>query len=582
MVGRGMGVGPLDTGTTVGDFEIEGLLGRGGMGVVYRARQLRMDRSVALKVLSDEMAEEPEVVTRFLREAAIMRDLEHPGIVPIHDAGTGADGRPYLAMRLLETRTLRDVLAEGPLAPQRALRLLARVAEALDHAHAHGVVHRDVKPANVLLDAAERPYLADFGIAKALADATSLTLGPEVRGTPLYMAPEQRDGRAGHRSDLYSLACVAFEMLTGAPPFPSGGRTTVGNAHAMSPPPAASGRRPELPGPVDAVFERALAKRPVDRHGSGREFVTALAAALGAGAPGDTGSADALAEATTIPAPRSGTTLDGRPDVAAPPRRHSAWLVAALVVALLVGGGVLVRSVALNASTANVAATPPTATPTAAAAPSTSAAVVVPGTRTPPVPVGEQLYSAPFDTAGTGFVDSPGTDLDPTSSKLSHDAGALRMEATQPGGYVYAQIDAQARLTTYVVALDMSVRPGSDVRQCLGLRWAKPRKLAWYWCLQTAAGTATFARYENGEFTDLTPAVPVPDMQSGRTVEVTLQVDRTQLAMYLDGVQAATVTDDRVPTAPTIPGLELKSDDGTGQVSVTGLRYWRLPTAGGS
>src|SRR4051794_3502242 len=104
MFGRGMGVGPLDTGTTVGDFEIEGLLGRGGMGVVYRARQLRMDRSVALKVLSAEMAEEPEVVARFLREAAIMRDLEHPSIVPIHDAGTGADGRPYLAMRLLETR----------------------------------------------------------------------------------------------------------------------------------------------------------------------------------------------------------------------------------------------------------------------------------------------------------------------------------------------------------------------------------------------------------------------------------------------------------------------------------------------
>ena len=578
MVGRGVGVGPLDTGTTVGDFEIEGLLGRGGMGVVYRARQLRMGRSVALKVLSAEMAEEPEVVARFLREAAIMRDLEHPGIVPIHDAGTGADGRPYLAMRLLETRTLRDVLADGPLTPDRALRLLAALAEALDHAHAHGVVHRDVKPANVLLDAAERPYLADFGIAKALADATSLTLGPEVRGTPLYMAPEQRDGRAGHRSDLYSLACVAFEMLTGAPPFPSGGRTTVGNAHAMTPPPAASERRPELPGPVDAVFEQALAKRPVDRHGSGREFVTALAAALGAGAPADPGPVDARAEATTVPAPRSGMTLDGRPDVASPRRRHSAWLVAALVVALLVGSGVLVRAVTLSSATPNVAAP----TPTAAAAPSTSAAVVAPGPRTPPVPVGEQLYAAPFDTAGTGFVDSPGTDLDPTSSKLSHDAGALRMEASRPGGYVYAQIDAQARLTTYVVALEMSVRPGSDVRQCLSLRWAKPRTLAWYWCVRTAAGTATFARYENGEFTDLTPAVPVPDLQSGRTVVVTLQVERTQLTMYLDGVQAATVTDERVPVAPTIPGLELMSDDGPGQVSVTGLRYWRLPTAGGS
>ena len=128
----------------------------------------------------------------------------------------------------------------------------------------------------------------------------------------------------------------------------------------------------------------------------------------------------------------------------------------------------------------------------------------------------------------------------------------------------------------------MSVRPGSDVRQCLSLRWAKPGKLAWYWCLRTAAGTATFARYENGEFTDLTPAVPVPDLQSGRTVAVTLKVDRTQLTMYLDGVQAATVTDDSVPTAPTIPGLELMSGDGTGQVSVTGLRYSRLPTAGGS
>ncbi|MGI5125421.1 serine/threonine-protein kinase [Pseudonocardia sp. CA-107938] len=557
-----MGVGPLATGALVGDFEIAGLLGRGGMGVVYRARQRRMDRFVALKVLSDEMAEEPEVVARFLREAAIMRDLEHPGIVPIHDAGTADDGRPYLAMRLLQTRTLRDVLADGPLAPDRALRLLTALADALDHAHAHGVVHRDVKPANVLLDAAERPYLADFGIAKALADVTSLTLGPEVRGTPLYMAPEQRDGRAGHRSDLYSLACVAFEMLTGAPPFPKGGRTTVGNAHALTPPPAASERRPELPGPVDAVFERALAKRPVDRYGSGHEFVAALEGALGAADPGAT---------TTVPASRApGARSRGM---------RSAWLVAAVVVVLLVGGGVLLRNGTTDPSPPPAAAAPPI--PTATATPSTTTSAA-PAARTPPVAVGEPLHTASFDTAGTGFVDSPGTAMDLTSSKLSHDEGALRLEATAPGGYVYAQVDMRARLMTYVVDLELSVRPGSDVRQCLSLRWAKPGRLAWYWCLRTATGTATFARYEDGYSTDLTPAVPVPDLQSGRTVAITIQVDRTQLTMYVDGVQVATVTDDRVPTAPTIPGLELSADDGTGQVSVTGLRYWRLPAPGGS
>ncbi|MDN5858072.1 MAG: serine/threonine protein kinase, partial [Pseudonocardia sp.] len=272
-------MGLLPPGARIGDFVIEGLLGRGGMAEVYRATQVRLDRPVALKVLSGALSEDPAFAQRFLREAMIMRDLEHPAVVTVYDAGAD-DGRLYLAMRLLDTRTLRDLLTDGPLSPQRVLALLRPLAEALDHAHARGVVHRDIKPANILLDAGGRPYLADFGIAKALESA-SMTVSGQTLGTPRYMAPEQATGVVGHRSDLYAFACVAFEMLTGAPPFALDEPMALLFAHAHHPPPTATSVRPELPAGLDVVFARALAKQPLDRFGSAAELVAALDAAVG-------------------------------------------------------------------------------------------------------------------------------------------------------------------------------------------------------------------------------------------------------------------------------------------------------------
>src|SRR6478736_5339507 len=190
-------------GTELAGYRIEALVGRGGMGVVYRAHDLALDRDVALKLLSPELAEDISFRERFLRESRIAASLEHPNVVPIHDAGE-IDGQLYIAMRLVEGNDLKAVLRGGPLEPARAVRVLEQVAGALDAAHARGLVHRDVKPSNVLLDEGGHVYLADFGLSRYLGDA-ALPLGPaKSLGTADYVAPEQiRGERVEGRTDVY-------------------------------------------------------------------------------------------------------------------------------------------------------------------------------------------------------------------------------------------------------------------------------------------------------------------------------------------------------------------------------------------
>jgi serine/threonine-protein kinase len=279
----------IDTQVQVGSdflgYRIEELIGRGGMGVVYRAYDLRLKRTVALKLVAPDLALDERFRARFVRETELAMALEHPNVVPVHDAGD-LDDRLYLAMRLVEGTDLRALLrAEGPLEPARALAICRQVAAALDAAHARGLVHRDVKPSNVLLDADEHVYLADFGLSRLVADGSPQLDGRSV-GTPAYFAPEQLDGeQVDGRADLYSLACLLFECLAGGPPFPHASRLAVAWAHLEQEPPSASERNAALPGAVDDVLRKGLAKDPADRQPTCAALIAGTETALGLRAP---------------------------------------------------------------------------------------------------------------------------------------------------------------------------------------------------------------------------------------------------------------------------------------------------------
>jgi hypothetical protein len=275
-------------GSTIAGYRLAEPIGRGGMGVVYRAEQLSLGRDVALKLLREDLAHDPAFRSRFLRESRLGGQVLHPNLVPIYDAGE-ADGLLYIAMQYVRGIDLRRLIArDGALAPARAVAILAAIAQALDAAHARGLVHRDVKPANVLVvehgdePAQVEAYLSDFGLLKQISSQTGLTQAGNMVGTMAYIAPEQIQGRpVDGATDQYALGCVLFECLTGSTPFPREEEAAVLWAHLSSAPPALANWRPDLPAGLDTALSRALAKQPAQRFPSCREFLGAVAAAIG-------------------------------------------------------------------------------------------------------------------------------------------------------------------------------------------------------------------------------------------------------------------------------------------------------------
>ena len=271
----------LAPGSRVAGYVLERLVGVGGMAAVYQARDERLGRVVALKLLAGDEA----VRTRFVREARAVAAVDHPHIIPVYAAGE-SDGMQYIAMRFVPGDTLQGVIrVSGALPPRRAAGFISPVAFALDEAHAAGLVHRDVKPGNILVDARrggpEHPYLTDFGIARAMLSAGTLTAAGQFLGTPDYAAPEQVNGQpVDGRADQYALACVAFETLTGTVPFKRELPIAVLYAHLSTPPPRVTLIRRDLPSAVDEVIVRALAKSPDERYPSCADFADALRDAL--------------------------------------------------------------------------------------------------------------------------------------------------------------------------------------------------------------------------------------------------------------------------------------------------------------
>ncbi|HYZ19290.1 MAG TPA: serine/threonine-protein kinase [Gaiellaceae bacterium] len=292
-------------GETFGDYTIEALLGRGGMGTVYLATHERLARRVALKVIASELALEAGFRARFLRESQLAASLDHPNVIPIYDADE-VDGVLYLAMRYVDGPTVQSLIRErAPLSPTETRRLAEQIGGALDAAHRAGLVHRDVKPANILVaESGKHAYLCDFGLAK-LTSSKGATHTGSFFGTVDYCAPEQIQGEpVDGRADVYSLGCVLYHCLTGEAPFVRDTDFAVLQAHLSDPPPALSSVRPDLPNSVDEVIARTLAKAPEDRFTTAGGLAESLGRGLGGAKPAGDDATRMVRPVETRVAPR--------------------------------------------------------------------------------------------------------------------------------------------------------------------------------------------------------------------------------------------------------------------------------------
>ena len=274
------------TGRRLGNYRIDGVLGKGGMSVMYKATDVRLGRKVALKVIGEHLGADAEFRERFVDEARNTSAIDHANVVPLYDFGE-IDGMHYIAMRLVDGADLASLIADGPMPPERALRLLDQVADALDSLHNRGLVHLDVKPANVLVTSRESTrehvYVADFGLTRRGATGHR-TRGGDFLGSPTYAAPEHLRGEPlDGRTDQYALACVLFACLTGGPPF-KGDVPTVIKGHLANEPPSVA-RAVGLPPGIDDVIRRGMAKNPAERYDNCVELISAARKALGPASP---------------------------------------------------------------------------------------------------------------------------------------------------------------------------------------------------------------------------------------------------------------------------------------------------------
>jgi serine/threonine-protein kinase len=353
----------------VGRYELGSLLGRGGMSSVFTAFDRRLGREVAIKVLAAGLADDGTFVERFEREARAAASLSHRNVVAVFDTGA-EDGTRFIVMERASGTTLSSLLREGPLPVEQAVQIAVSVAQALGAAHARGIVHRDVKPGNVMVGPDGQVKVLDFGIARALA-ATSLTGASTVIGTAGYLSPEQAEGgRVDARSDLYGLGCVLHEMLTGRPPFVADSAAALVHQHLTRPPQPPSRRRPELPAALDQIVLRCLAKDPGDRYEHAEQLCGALASVpLGASrstaAPRERTTRVLPARAAPRAAPAAGSPLS----LAGKGRGRRRRIVAPAALVLLVG---LVLVLALGRGSGGSPATSTARTP-AGGAPHASA-----------------------------------------------------------------------------------------------------------------------------------------------------------------------------------------------------------------
>jgi serine/threonine-protein kinase len=529
-------------GTRIGQYQVDREIGRGGMGVVYLAEHVHLQRPVALKVLSDHLANDAAYRERFLRESRMAARLRHPNIIPVYDAGE-QDGVLFIAMQYVEGSDLSTVLESGPLSPEATLGILGSVASALDLAHGAGIVHRDVKPANIMLGEGVRPdgghevYLTDFGLVREIDRSSRLTQTGMFVGTLDYAAPEMfQNAVIDGRADQYSLGCVLYECLTGGVPFPRDSQGALIGAHLTDPPPPPSGARPGLPEGLDVVVTRAMAKAPADRFASCGDLIEAArAAATGAAAPAASRSGPtptvavppptvppthAVPPTPTVvarapvppgrapqppasgsPTPSPGGPPSGPPGVATPPGGAAPaptggsgrpWWIAAAVVGVIV---VVVASILLAGRAGGPKASPtrggtsaPPTSPPASTSPTTGPSTSPPST-------------APT-TGATGSPVAPGPHpvVDATVKVGTAPFGVARDESSvwvsNQGSGTISRIDPESHK---VVSTRRGVPNAFEIASGLGSLWVTDQKQTLF-RLDPAGGAPTRIHVEGGAF----------------------------------------------------------------------------------
>ena len=534
-------------GVRIGPYEVMEQVGRGGMATVFKAYHHALERMVAIKVLPDVLAEDPEFKERFRREAIAIARLKHPNILTVFDHGE-FDGQPYIVTEFVEGGTFAHELGK-PIPMQRAKEVLGAVASALDYAHANGVLHRDVKPSNILMTKDGKSVLGDFGLARMMASNQRLTRLDMVVGTPEYMSPEQcAAGDAGPASDQYSLGVVAFEALTGHPPFHAETPAAVMLAQMRTPLPPPKTVNPDLSQPIEKALIRVLAKEPAERFPSCEAFVDALSAEPSAAAIPAPPVVVAKTVRQPIEEPRRQAPAGVAPTTIRIPARLLAIAAAAVVGVLVLGGA----GYAIATSRGNQGTTGNPA-----------------GSVNGPAH-GSLIYDASKSKSVWGSEEpSP----DPVGSLTYSYSSSIDLKLVKETS-VYAEFDAPA-LKNYVSHLVFHVDSGSDFDFDWEVRGRGPSETAdMYVQFKVSQETVTLWFAPDGaDNAPLTSALPMSGLQSGKTFDLALEVNDTTVRIYINGKQVAQVTETRV-TGASQPAIYI--DGKRGALHIESLRYYAV------
>jgi serine/threonine protein kinase len=535
----------IAAGVQVGPYLIVEQVGRGGMATVFKAYQQALERMVAVKVLPEFMADEPQFRERFRREAVAIAKLRHPNILAVFDHGE-FEGQPYIVTEFVEGGTFAGELGR-PIGLGRVTKVLEPVAAALDYAHARGILHRDVKPSNILIARDGAPVLGDFGLARMMATNERLTRLDSVVGTPEYMSPEQcASGDTGPASDQYALGVVAYEALTGRPPFHAETPAAVMLAQIQSELPAPRSVNGALPETVEGALMRALAKEPADRFPDCSSFVRAIAEATELAA---VSTVPALAPAPIKPA---STLLRPSPD-AQPPRARRwlqrRWVIGAAALALLIAlGGVAYL-----------------------AAPRTPIEHPFP----PNVLAhGSLIYEVKLTSAAWSAGGAPAPNP-ASSASVGYSSSSIDLRILKDGAGFSGEFDAPA-LKEYVSHLVFRVDAGSDFELLWKVRGSGPTEAAEIGLnIQVAQEVMTLFLSPNvGTNQALAATIPVPSLQGGRMIDLGIVVKGTSVSLFLDNARVAQVTETR-STGAAIPSFYM--DGKSGALHIQSLRYYALP-----
>jgi serine/threonine-protein kinase len=550
----------LAPGTTVGRYQILEPLGQGGMATVYKAFQPSLEREVALKVLRPGFAQDQEFRERFEREAKSIARLRHPNVVQVFDFEIAASGEFVLAMEYLEGGTLKDrmvaLAAQGRgLDPNEAMRILWEVADALSYAHEQGIVHRDVKPSNVMLaKPRDRAVVTDFGIARILG-ATSHTQTGVGIGTPEYMAPEQgQGGKVDHRADIYSLGAMAYELFTGRVPYTADTPLAIVIAHIKDPLPLPSKVNPTIGTGVERALLRALAKDPAQRFDSALAFAEALKAGLAEDTTGGTMPTIVVrADAPAAPSVRA-AVAPKRVAVSLPPvlaRRPVVLGVAGGLVMAIVAGAVLVSGALRPAVTAEAAKVPAR---------------------------GALIWQAKLDgtNADARSVPQPPAGADPTANEFRFVRGAIEyasLKSTATGSGQGFQFNSPGR-DVFVLEADVEAQAGLQIR----FNWWEASSQRYGFSIDVGSGRVQLEYSRPGGIVEpLATAVTVDDVRRANPFTAAIVVERSRFTGYINGrqvVQAA--PDGRVPPLSGSVGVTIGGKD-VGTVRLTGIRLYELP-----